>query len=269
MPAFFERSPSGDVFVPGDFCRGGWNQDAFHGRALAGLLAYGVEAHAPSSDWRIARLTVDMFRLAPHRPVRLRTRLLRDGNRIRSVEASLEIEDVEVARAGGLLLLASEAPPSAWGPSPPVPGPSEASPGFDASEGPFRDHRDAWEIRLVRPPGGGEAAVAWGRITHPFIEGEPTSPFVRAAATADYANPHSNRSLPRQAFINADMTLHLHRYPEGEWVGFEAAGHDSQDGVAVGACVLRDLEGPIGRCTVTALVNDRARARSSTPGVRD
>jgi hypothetical protein len=140
---------------------------------------------------------------------------------------------------------------------------------MNAGEGPFGDHRDGWEVRQVRRPEGGDASIAWLRMAHPFIEGEPTSAFVRAAGAADFANPHSNRSEPRQAFINADMTLHLFRYAEGEWVGLEAAAHDSVGGVAIGSCTLRDLEGLIGRSTVGAIANDRERARASTPTVRD
>ncbi len=266
MTAFFERS--GDVFQPNDFCRGPWNHESLHGRAVAGLLAYGVEAFSPGEGWQIARLTVDMFRLAPFKPTTLRTRLLRDGNRIRSVEAALEIEGVEVARASGLILLASDVPPTSWGGSAePVPAPELGTPGPEG-EGPFGDHRDAWEIRQVRAEGEHDPSVAWLRMAHPFIEGEATTPFVRTAAAADYANPHSNRSEPRQAFINADMTLHLFRYPTAEWLGFQVAAHDSQGGIAIGSCVVSDAEGPIGRSTVATIANDRARMRAASVSVR-
>ncbi|MCC6237601.1 MAG: thioesterase family protein [Dehalococcoidia bacterium] len=267
MAAFFERS--GDIFNPSDFCRGPWNHDSLHGRAVAGLLAYGIEAFAPDDGWQIARLTVDMFRLAPHRPTTLKTRLLRDGNRIRSVEAALEIEGVEVARASGLILLASDVVPTSWGGSAaPVAPPSAGVLAGQEGEGPFGDHRDAWEIRHVRAEGERDPSVAWLRMAHPFVEGETTSAFVRTAAAADYANPHSNRSEPRQAFINADMTLHLFRYPASEWLGFEVAAHDSQGGIAIGSCVVRDLEGPVGRSTVATIANDRARMRAASVGVR-
>jgi Thioesterase-like superfamily len=276
MAAFFERdSAEASVFHPGDFCRGPWNRNSLHGRAVAALLAYGVEQHVPAEggdEWHIARLTVDMFRLAPHAPTTLRTAVVRDGNRIRSIDATLVIEGVEVARASGLILRRSDVAPTSWvapGAAREPVAPPEAGAPMEAGEGPFGDHRDGWEVRQVRPAEGGDASVAWLRMAHAFIEGEATSAFVRAAGAADFANPHSNRSEPRQAFINADMTLHLFRYPEGEWVGFEVAAHDSVGGVAIGSCVVRDLSGPIGRSTVATIANDRERARASTPTVRD
>jgi hypothetical protein len=95
MAAFFERgSAHSEVYLPSDFCRGPWNRNSLHGRAIAALLAHGVEQFVPHGEeqsWQIARLTVDMFRLAPHAPTTLRTELVRDGNRIRSVEAALEV----------------------------------------------------------------------------------------------------------------------------------------------------------------------------------
>jgi hypothetical protein len=273
MAAFFERDGANpDLYLPGDFCRGPWNRNSLHGRAVAALLAYGVEQHVPDAEWHIARLTVDMFRLAPHEPVTLRTELVRHGNRIRSVDATLTIDGVDVARASGLILRRSDVPPTAWGGTDstvePAPRPADGEP-MDAGEGPFGDHRDGWEVRQVRPAGGGDASIAWLRMAYPFIEGETTSAFVRAAGAADFANPHSSRSEPRRAFINADMTLHLFRYPEGEWTGFQVAAHDSVGGVAIGSCVLRDLDGPVGRSTVATIANDRERTRASTPTVRD
>ncbi len=266
MAAFFERD--GDMFAPSDFCRGPWNHDSLHGRAVSGLLAYGVEGHAPGPEWQISRLTVDMFRLAPHRPTRLRTRVLREGNRIRSVEASLEIEGVEMARASGLLLLRADVPSTAWsGSEEAVAPPSDGAP-MEAGEGPFGDHRDGWDVRQVRSSPEADPSIAWLRMAYPFIEGEATSPFVRAAAAADFANPHSNRSEPRRAFINADVTLHLFRYPDDEWVGFQVAAHDSRGGIAIGSCVLRDLGGPIGRSTVATIANDRERTRQRSAGPR-
>lgn len=266
MTAFFERD--GDLYVPGDFCRGPWNRESLHGRAISALLGYGIEQHVPAEDWHIARLTVDMFRLAPHLPVRLRTELVRDGNRVRSVEAALLIEGVEVARGSGLVLRRADVPSTALDEGLEViPSPDSASAMYETGEGPFGDHRDGWDTRLIREEGAPDASFAWMRMGAPFIGGEATSAFVRTAGAADFANPHSNRSQPRMAFINADMTLHLHRYPEGAWLGFEARAHNSVGGIAIGSCRLYDLTGPVGFSTVATIANDRERTRSSRPSV--
>lgn len=53
--------------------------------------------------------------------------------------------------------------------------------------------------------------------------------------------------------MNSDFTVYLHRLPVSPWFGFELTRHHATDGVAIGACVLHDEEGPIGTVTAAAL----------------
>lgn len=260
---FFRRD--GDRMVPSDYCRGPWNRESLHGRAISGLLGWAIEQHVPDDSWHAVRLTVDMFRLAPHAPVEVRSSLSRDGNRVRAVDAALLIDGVEVARASGLVLRRSEQPATTSNTGPrEAPRPDDLAVEPPDEAGPRGDFRDAWDTRSTSPD---ERPFTWLRMVPPFVTGEPTSAWVRAAATADFSNPASNRSEPRSAFINGDLTVHLQRHPTGEWIGFEPAYHESLDGIAVGSCRLHDLEGLIGLGTVSAVANDRARTRAARPSV--
>ncbi|MDP7639993.1 MAG: thioesterase family protein, partial [Candidatus Hydrogenedentes bacterium] len=58
-------------------------------------------------------------------------------------------------------------------------------------------------------------------------------------------------------YLNADITFYIHRYPDGEWVGFETIDHQATDGIAFGSCRLYDEVGPIGTSAVTALHTPR------------
>jgi len=60
-------------------------------------------------------------------------------------------------------------------------------------------------------------------------------------------------------FINADITLYLHRYPAGEWIGFETTAHHAHQGIAVAECMLYDEDGAIGHSIVAAIANRRDR----------
>lgn len=259
---FFRRD--GDLFVPSDYCRGPWNRESLHGRVISGLLGWAVEQYADDDDWHISRLTVDMYRLAPHAPVTLRSELLRSGNRVRLVECTLTVDGVDAAHATGLMLRRSGHADTTFAGEVAFPAP-EPSPAAQLPSEPHGDHRDAWEMQRVEhehPP------FTWMRMAPAFIAGIETSPFVRAAASADLTSPISNLSEPRSAFINGDLTVHLQRYPEGEWIGFQPAYHESVAGVAIGSCRLFDTRGLIGLGTVSAVANDRERARASTPTVR-
>ncbi len=253
--AFFTHD--GERFVPGEAARGPWDRESLHGRVLSGLLAYAIETRHGDPDFQIARLTVDMFRLAPHAPVEVDTRPTREGNRIRVIDATMRVGEVEVARASAVMLRHAPQPEGAvWSPD------DWDAPRPEDLPAPVREGRYAfdagWDTRNIN---GGFAALArkrsWMRSTIDFVAGEPTTPFVRAAAAADFANPLANSGERGLNFVNADVTMYLHRMPVGEWIGFEVASHHSAEGVAVGECALYDVDGAIGRSTVCAVAQVR------------
>jgi hypothetical protein len=87
----------------------------------------------------------------------------------------------------------------------------------------------------------------------PLLPGEPVSPLVRTAAAADMTNPSANRSDRGLFFINGDVTLYLHRPPEGEWLCMRVAARGSVDGIATAECALFDERGEVGRSAVASL----------------
>jgi hypothetical protein len=57
-------------------------------------------------------------------------------------------------------------------------------------------------------------------------------------------------------FINPDLTIHLSRYPTGEWVALDAVTYPSDHGVGFAESALYDEDGRIGR-SVQSLLLDR------------
>jgi len=98
-----------------------------------------------------------------------------------------------------------------------------------------------------------------------LVEGEPLTPFARAALAADFASPFANAGDAGLGYINTDATLYLHRTPTTQWVGMEVVNHQASDGVAIGECWLYDEAGPIGTATVAALSQGRKRIGTGTP----
>jgi len=224
-----------------------------HGRLLAGLAARAVEGMGHDPSLKVARLTVDMFRAPPMSALNVVTRVIRDGRRVRVVDVSIRSAEVEVARAGALLLRTGPHPRSVawrapeWDVAPPDTLPSPG--GTDMSGG--------WDIRLLTPGGFWTAARKrlWARDRWQLVSGEDPSPVVRAALAADLPNPLANSSAEGLQFINADLTLFLARPPVSEWIGLEVAGHLGHDGIAIGTCTLYDTSGAIGSSTVCAVTN--------------
>ena len=242
----------GDTFLPTSASVGPWDAKSLHGRVVVGLLGAEIERLHGSADYIPARLTVDMYRLPDLSPIAVTTRLVRDGKRIKVVEAELFSNGLSMARASSQLLLRTQnAPGTVW--TPPnwnVPAPRDIEPPNDSRS----SLRGMW---AVRPITGAMGAVGprqiWISEVRDLIDGRDLTPFTRVAVTADYASPFANAGDQGLGYINTDVTLYLHRLPVTEWIGFEVINHHATDGVAIGECVLYDEQGPIGTSSVAAL----------------
>ena len=112
------------------------------------------------------------------------------------------------------------------------------------------------ELRLVRgaweEPGPG---TAWIRLRCPVIAGEPVSPIMRVAAAADFGSGIGNPlRFTKSTAINAEVTIHVHRHPAGEWIGLESGAWAQPHGVGLADTLLWDEHGVIGRGTQSLLV---------------
>ena len=138
---FFTRD--GDSFIPTPVANGPWDPKSLHGRVIIGLPAFVIEQRHGGGDFVPARLTVDMFRL-PNimTPIEIKTKLIRDGLRLRLVEAEFISGGVAMARATCQLLRRTENPqgqvwsPPNWDAPPPASIPPPTDPrhariGFD------------------------------------------------------------------------------------------------------------------------------------------
>ena len=259
-PVRHDRGVSGDpsaYFVPGNDglqpvpeARSPWSADMLHGRLLSGLAARAVEDEGHDPALRVVRLTVDMFRSPPMSSLTVATSVIRDGRRVRVVDASIRCADVEVARASALLLRTGAHPSAAmWR------APDWDAPLPEALPSPVDDATGGWDIRLISPGGfrTAERKRVWTRDRWQLVAGEAPSPVVRAALAADLPNPLANSGAEGLQFINADLTLFLGRPPISEWIGLEVSGHLGQDGIAVGSCTLYDTSGAIGMSSVCAI----------------
>jgi hypothetical protein len=259
---FFTRDQ--DAFVPTDAARGPWDRNSLHGRVIIGLLAFMIEQRHGADDFVPARLTVDMFRLPSLASITVTTRLVRDGLRIRVVEADFYSGGVSMARASCQLLRKTENPPGqVW--SPPnweVPAPADIA----APDDPRLGMHGKW---IIRPIIGGMGTIGprrlWMSEVRDLVEGAPLTPFVRVALAADYASPFANAGDQGLGYINSDVTLYLHRLPVEEWIGFEVVNHQATEGVAIGECFLYDQQGPIGTSSVAALAQRKPMATVTQP----
>jgi hypothetical protein len=101
-------------------------------------------------------------------------------------------------------------------------------------------------------------ATVWMRPRHPLVEGELPTPLQRVLIAADTGNGASaTLDLARHLFINVDLTVHLHRLPEGEWVCLDAITLPEATGVGLAESRLYDERGALGRSLQTLLLRER------------
>ncbi len=262
MPdSLFQRE--GDGYRPTDLARGPWSPDALHGGPVAALIAHIAESAPAPGPMHPARLTLELLRPVPLDRLQPSVRIVRPGKKVQLVEASLHAGDLEVAR-GLLLRMRTQPvplpPETAGGGVAPPPGPESASIATPAWVGALRAyHSHATEHRVIR---GSWSQIGpctdWVRVRADLFEGIALSPFERAAACADFGNG-IGAALPFEAyrFVNADLTIQLHRLPVGEWVCLDAVTYPDAGGVGTAESVLYDARGRIGRALQSLLIEQR------------
>ena len=183
---------------------------------------------------RVARLTIELLRPVPLGRVEVAVRTLRPGRKVQLIEASLSAGGTEVARATGLRIRVADRPlPEGAHETGTLADPSDALAWTFERVGPLNFGAAMEFAPLVGGPGQVGRATVWFRLRVPVVAGEETSPLMRVAAAADFGNGVSavvdwNGGW---MFINPDLTIHLSRYPRGEWVALEAVTHASDDGI--------------------------------------
>jgi hypothetical protein len=243
-------------FIPTRAGVGPWTADSLHGRLIVGLLGAEIERRFRTPEYLPARLTVDMYRLPDLSPVEVVTRVVKDGYRIKVVDAEFISGGQSAGRATCQLLRRTEDPPgNVWTPPPwNAPKPGEIPEPEDRRSG----MGGMWAMRPVAGAFGslGERKT-WMAEVRELVEGRPWTPFARVAVAADFASPFANAGDQGLAYINSDVTIYLHREPVTEWVGFEVVNHGHSDGIAIGECFLHDERGSIGSASCTALAQKR------------
>jgi hypothetical protein len=250
----------GKDYVPTHLARGPWGP-SISGNYVGGLLGRTVEQEVDDVDLQPARLTVDLLRPVALQPLHMHSSLVRDGRRLRLVDAVMTQNDVIVARASGLFLRRSEhAVDTVWTSPVTMPAVPPEPDGLN-DDVPMLFHS------FGRDPVAGSPGVgikewrhdgqkfAWMRETKFLVDDEPLSPFVRAVMAGDVTSSLTHWGTEGLQFINADYTITLSRLPEGVYIGLAAVTHYSHAGVATGVATLFDETGPIGSGMATAVTN--------------
>jgi hypothetical protein len=275
--AIFRRD--GDAFVPTGHARGPWDPEQLHGGAPGALVAEAVQ----EDGYLVARLTIDFLAPVPMAPLTVSARTTKPGRNLQMAEAEMDAEGRTVLRARAVRLrrgwvelpaaadAAGAAGKGAGGAAgaaaggeaagDALPGPDAATPGsFPVGDGHAEGfHRSAMDIRFAEGDYGIGPAKAWFRLQLPLVDDQPASPLARAVAAADFGNGISRIvDFADYLFVNTDLTVHLHREPQGEWVLVDARTRLEPHGAGLASSTLSDERGQLGLAAQSLFVASRA-----------
>jgi Thioesterase-like superfamily len=265
LPAAYYLPLGEDRFEPTEATTSPWDDRAQHGGPPTALLADCLDQAFGRPGLRVVRISMDFLGPVPRTPVRVETELLRPGRRTQLSQAGLWAGDrrVATARVWHLATAANadgataangtgdRAEPAG------LPGPQEQR-FFDGDEQWGYGKATEWRIVSGGYASSSGAADVWTRVRVPLIAGRPLTGLNRFAIVADSANGLSAPlSFTDWLFIPPGVTMHLHRYPVGDWVRLTAASDAGQDGIGLTEGTLSDAAGRCGSVTQPLLVAPR------------
>lgn len=226
---------------------------------MAALVARAAESVEGGDQFDLVRISLELLRPVPLAPLWLTSAVVRPGRRVQLIDTVVEADGVEVAWSRALRIRPDRDQPPA---RPTVPEDEAPVPPWGAEPRPSTSgevrsfHSEGVEMRYVagafERPG---PATVWIRLRVPVVEGEEPTPWQRTAAAADFGNG-VGAELPfgSNLFINADLTVSVHRPPVGEWVALDARTRFGTPGIGTAESELWDETGRIGRSVQNLVV---------------
>ena len=249
----------GETFLATESTRGPWSRDHQHGGPPAALLVRAMERLAAGGAL-LTRLTFDFVRPVPIASVTARAQMIRAGAKVRRLQATLTAADGTVlvnASAVALRMAPTLETSVGGGGAPPSPPQDSVPCEFGFFIHPI-GYQTSVETRIAQGIWGEGPVAAWMRTRVPLVAGETPSPLQRLLLVADTASGLAVvLDYKRYTFVNADLTVAVHRSPEGEWICLDAATVAETHGVGLTRARLWDTRGALGVSLQSCLVEPR------------
>ncbi|VEG43093.1 Protein of uncharacterised function (DUF3705) [Mycolicibacterium flavescens] len=255
-----DADPLGEKFRATDLVRSTWSAAIQHGAPVSAILVRALKRCEARDDTRLSRVLIDLLGGVPAEgDLWVRSRIERSGKQIELVSSELlaarpDGDPRPVARASGWRLKTVDTHAVQHAPQPPLRPLSEAK-SRDMKKDWDRNYVHSLDWRWLTEPlceGPGES---WIRPEVDLVKGEAMTPLERLFAVADDANGIGTKlDIRRWTFMNTDLVVHVHRIPEGEWIGIRAETSYGPDGIGTTLGTLFDETGAVGAIQQSVLV---------------
>ncbi|MFC3996803.1 thioesterase family protein [Nocardiopsis sediminis] len=235
-------------YKPTPHTGGAWDPGEQHFSPLGGLIVHAIErylAARPGGGPALARISFDILGRPTLAECEIRVETIRPGRTIELIEAVALIADRPVVRARAWLLGSFDTASVAGGAPEALTPPDALTPWPATSVWPG-GYIASLDIRPLAAPQLGRA-TAWISTRLDLVAGQTAGPLASYIALVDTANGIAARQHPTEwMFPNVDLTIHLHRHPEGRWTGLDTTVTFGPTGQGVTSTVLHDTAGPVG-----------------------
>lgn len=245
---YFERTGDGR-YKPTANVGGAWRSDEQHFSPLGGLIVHAIE-QARAAEGRpellMSRISFDILGQIALEEFDIHVETVRPGRTIELTEATVVIGGLAVVRARAWLLAEVDTGIVAGG-EPDVLTPPEQVERWPMDSVWSGGFIESLQTRVIGEPRPGRT-TAWVSTEHDLVVGEKVSALASFVALIDTANGIAVRQEPTKwMFPNVDLTIHLHRQPEGEWTGLDTEVTFGASGQGLTSTYLHDSNGPVGR----------------------
>lgn len=255
--------PVGEKFAASDLVRSTWSPAIQHGAPPSALLVRALERCEQRPDTRLSRVLIDLLGPVPAEgDLWVRAVKERAGTQIELISAELLAPGPDgsprpVARASGWRLQQQDTAEVVHAPVPALRPLADAKSRDMAKDwDPNYVHSVDWRW-LTKPLADGPGE-SWIRPTVDLVKGEVMTPLERLFTVADDANGIGTKiDIRKWTFLNTDLVVHIHRVPDGEWIGIRAETNYGPDGIGTTLGTLFDERGPIGAIQQSVLVRRR------------
>ncbi|MEV6107544.1 thioesterase family protein [Streptomyces sp. NPDC051940] len=245
--SYYERTGE-HRYKPTAHAGGAWNADEQHFSPLAGLIAHELDRHLAQRPGNLVltRISYDILGFLALDECEITVTTLRPGRTIELLEAVAVIGARPVVRARAWLMAPLDSSSVADSPVDPLPAPDALAP-WAMDEEWDGGYVSSLDVRRTPPSRRGRTA-AWVSARVDLVAGEPISPLASYVALVDTANGIAVQQDPTAwMFPNLDLTVHLHRQPQGPWTGLDTTVTFGPTGQGLTSSVLHDVHGPVGR----------------------
>ena len=253
----------GEKFAATDFVRSTWSAAIQHAAPVSALLVRGLEHCERRDDTRLSRVLVDLLGPVPAEgDFWVRTRRERAGKQIELVSAEMLAPGPDgaprpVAKASGWRLQTLDTAAAEHAPAEPL-RPVEEARSRDMKNDWDKNYVHSLDWRWLTMPMGDGPGESWIKPEVDLVSGETMTPLQRLFAVADDANGIGTKlDIRKWTFLNTDLAVHIHRVPEGEWIGIRAETNYGPDGIGTTLGRLFDQTGAIGAIQQSVLVRPR------------